>query len=58
MVRERNEMDVEGVNCDLEREERRKVHWEVAVTFGTDGESRPAVGRPPMNGGPTPSQAR
>jgi hypothetical protein len=43
VVQERNEMDAEGVNCDLEREGRRKVQWEVAVTFGTDGESRGGV---------------
>lgn len=43
MVRERNELDAEVVNCDLEREERRKVQSQVAVMFETDGESRDGV---------------
>jgi hypothetical protein len=43
VVRERNELDAAVVNCDLEREERRKVQSQVAVMFETDGESRGGV---------------
>jgi hypothetical protein len=43
VVRERNESDAAVVNCDLEREERRKLQSQVAVTFETDGENRGGV---------------